>query len=70
MLFSLVKKEFLIVKKYVGIMLAASFLIPPVMLWRMPEAAGTMGFTLAAIFSIFMLTQYDYLCGLLFGFWD
>ncbi|MDE7210861.1 MAG: ABC-2 transporter permease, partial [Lachnospiraceae bacterium] len=58
MLFSLVKKEFLIIKKYVGIMLIASFLIPPVMLWRMPEATGTLGFTLAVIFSIFMLTQY------------
>lgn len=58
MLFSLVKKDFLIVKKYVGIMLLASFLIPLVMLWRMPEAAGTMGFTLTVIFSIFMLTQY------------
>lgn len=58
MLISLVKKEFLIVKKYVGIMLIASFLIPPIMLWRMPEAAGAMGFTLTVIFSIFMLIQY------------
>ena len=58
MLFSLVKKDFLIVKKYVGIMLIVSFLIPPVMLWRTPEVGGTMGFTLAVIFSIFMLTQY------------
>ena len=45
MLFSLVKKDFLIVKKYAGIMLIASFLIPPVMLWRTPEAGGAMGFT-------------------------
>ena len=58
MLFSLVKKDFLIVKKYAGIMLLASFLIPPVMLWRAPEATGAMGFTLTVIFSIFMLTQY------------
>lgn len=58
MLFSLVKKDFLIVKKYAGIMLIASFLIPPVMLWRTPEAGGAMGFALAVIFSIFMLTQY------------
>ena len=47
-----------IVKKYVGIMLIVSFLIPPIMLWRMPEAAGAMGFTLTVIFSIFMLNQY------------
>ncbi len=58
MLFSLVKKDFLIVKKYVGIMLIVSFLIPPFMIWRTPEAAGAMGFTLAVIFSIFMLLQY------------
>lgn len=58
MLFSLIKKDFLIVKKYVGIMLIVSFLIPPFMIWRTPEAAGSMGFTLAVIFSIFMLTQY------------
>lgn len=58
MLFSLIKKDFLIVKKYVGIMLIVSFLIPPFMIWRTPEAAGAMGFTLAVIFSIFMLTQY------------
>lgn len=58
MLFSLVKKDFLIVRKYAGIMLIVSFLIPPVMLWRTPEAGGAMGFTLTVIFSIFMLTQY------------
>ena len=58
MLFHLVKKEFLIVKKYVLIMLIASILIPPVMRWRTPEFAGTFGFILSVIFSIFMLLQY------------
>lgn len=58
MLFSLVKKDFLIVKKYVTIMLIVSFVIPPIMVWRTPEASGAMGFTLSVIFSIFMLTQY------------
>ena len=58
MLFHLVKKEFLIVKKYVLIMLIAAILIPPVMRWRTPEFAGTFGFILSAIFSIFMLLQY------------
>lgn len=58
MLFSLVKKDFLIVKGYVGIMLITSFLIPPVMLWRTPKAGGALGFTLAVIFSTFMLVQY------------
>ena len=54
MLFSLVKKDFLIVKKYVTIMLIVSFVIPPIMVWRTPEASGDMGFTLSVIFSIFM----------------
>ena len=58
MLFHLVKKEFLIVKKYVLIMLIAAVLIPPVMRWRTPEFTGTFGFILSAIFSIFMLLQY------------
>lgn len=31
------------------------------MLWRTPEAAGAIGFILAAVFSVFMLTQYIFL---------
>lgn len=37
MLFALLKKDFLIVKKYVLIMLVVIALIPPVMRWRTPE---------------------------------
>lgn len=58
MLFSLVKKDILIVKKYVLIMLIVAIAIPPVMLWRAPEYGGTMGFILSVIFSVFMLLQY------------
>ena len=58
MLFHLIKKDFLIVKKYVLIMLVAATLIPPVMRWRTPEFAGTFGFILSVIFSVFMLLQY------------
>lgn len=58
MLFSLVRKDFLIVKQYAGIMLAAAFLIPPFMLWRTPDAGGAMGFCLSVIFGVLMLTQY------------
>lgn len=58
MLLHLVKKDFLIVKKYVLIMLAAAIAIPPVMLWRAPEYGGVMGFILSAIFAVFMLLQY------------
>lgn len=58
MLFHLIKKDFLIVKKYVLIMLAAVIAIPPVMHWRAPEYSGVMGFILSVIFSVFMLLQY------------
>lgn len=58
MLFSLVKKDFLIIKKYVGLMLIVSFLIPPFLLLRVPEeAAGSIGFIFTIIFGLFMLTQ-------------
>lgn len=58
MLFHLVKKDFLIVKKYVLLMLIVCILIPPFMLWRVPDFAGPMSFCLSVIFSIFMLLQY------------
>ena len=40
MLLQLVKKEFLIVKKYVLLMAAVCILFPIFLLWRMPEFAG------------------------------
>lgn len=58
MLLHLVKKDFLIVKKYVLIMMVAAIAIPPVMLWRAPEYGGVMGFILSVIFAVFMLLQY------------
>lgn len=58
MLIHLVKKDFLIVKKYVLIMLVVCTLIPPFLLWRVPDNAGTMGFVLSVIFGVFMLLQY------------
>lgn len=58
MLFHLIKKDFLIVKKYVLLMLVFCIMIPPFMLWRVPEYAGPMGFVLSAIFAVFMLLQY------------
>lgn len=47
MLFALLKKDFLIVKKYVLIMLVVIALIPPVMRWRTPEFTGVFGFILS-----------------------
>lgn len=58
MLFQLVKKDFLIVKKYVLIMFAVCIIFPVFLLWRSPEYAGILGFVLITIFSIFMLLQY------------
>lgn len=59
MLFHLVKKDFLIVKKYVLLMLLVSILIPLFMLWRVPaKYAGSMGFLISVIFAVFMLLQY------------
>ena len=55
MLFALLKKDFLIVKKYVLIMLVVIALIPPVMRWRTPEFTGVFGFILSVIFGIFIL---------------
>lgn len=58
MLFQLIKKDVLIIKKYVLIMLAAAVLIPPFMLWRAPQYTGVLGFMLSVIFCVFMLLQY------------
>lgn len=58
MLFALLKKDFLIVKKYVLIMFIVIVLIPPVMRWRTPEFTGVFGFILSVIFGVFMLLQY------------
>lgn len=58
MLFQLVKKDFLIVKKYVLIMFAVCIIFPLFLIWRSPEYAGILGFVLTTIFSVFMLLQY------------
>ena len=58
MLFHLLKKDILIVKKHVLILLAAAIFIPPFMLWRAPQYTGGLGFMLSVIFCVFMLLQY------------
>ena len=58
MIWYLLKKDILIIKKYVLIMLAAAVLIPPFMLWRVPEYAGILGFMLSVIFCVLILLQY------------
>lgn len=61
MLLQLVKKDFLIVKKYVLLMVAVCILFPVFLLWRMPEFAGIFGFVLVTVFSILILLQYVFL---------
>ena len=58
MIFNLIKKDILIVKKYVLIMFAAAVLIPPFMLWCAPEYTGIFDFILSTIFCVLMLLQY------------
>lgn len=58
MLFHLIKKDFLIVKKYAFLILLVSILIPPFVLSSTPELAGAVSFYIAAVFSVFMLLQF------------
>lgn len=57
MLLSLIKKDFLIVKKYVLIMFLFMVLVPPLLRWQLPEFTGVLGFTLSVLFVVFMLLQ-------------
>ncbi len=61
MILNMVKKDILLIKKYVMIMFIAAVFIPPFMLWRVPEYAGILGFTLSVIFCVLMLLQYVFL---------
>lgn len=58
MLLHLIEKDFMIVKKYVFLMLIIVMLIPPFILWRIPELAGSISFLISAIFSVFLLLFY------------
>jgi ABC-2 type transport system permease protein len=61
MLFQLVKKDFVLVKKYVLIMITVCVIYPLFLIWRLPEYAGLMGYVLMTIISVFMLLQYVFL---------
>ena len=58
MLFSLVKKDFLIVKKFFLLILMGAVIIPPFMLWQVPELASVLRFMFSVVFAVFMLLQY------------
>ena len=58
MLFQLIKKEVLLAKSSVLLMLAVCVAFPPFLLWRSPEQAGILGFVLSAVISVLMCLQY------------
>jgi len=62
MLLHLLKKDFVIIKKYVLLMLVIVLLIPPFISWRMPEVmpelTGSISFVVSAVFAVFMLLMY------------
>lgn len=58
MLIHLVLKDFLIVKKYVLLVLLVAVAVPPFLLWRNPELAAVLGQVFAAIFGVLMPLMY------------
>ena len=58
MLLHLIKKDFVIVKKYVWLMFIVVLLIPPFILWRMPELTGSISYVISVVFAVFMLLMY------------
>lgn len=58
MLISLVKKDILLVKKYILITMIMPIVIPLLIMWRSPEFLGFVAFLTSAIFVEFMVFQY------------
>lgn len=58
MLLHLIKKDFVIARKYVWLMFIVVLLIPPFIMWRMPELTGSISFVISAVFAEFMLLMY------------
>lgn len=58
MLLHLIKKDFIIAKKYVWLMLIVVLLIPPFILWRTPELSGSLSFVISVTFAVFILLMY------------
>lgn len=57
MFIHLLKKDILIAKKYIILVLAIGFIIPLFILWRAPVYSESLGFALSAIFAEFMFCQ-------------
>ncbi len=57
MFIHLLKKDILITKKYIILVLVIGFAIPLFILWRVPMYSESLGFALSVIFSEFMFCQ-------------
>ncbi|PAQ15405.1 ABC transporter permease [Bacillaceae bacterium SAOS 7] len=58
MLFHLVKKDILIIKKFVLIMLMVAAIIPLFIMWKIPEMSGAIVFLFVVVFTELILIQY------------
>ncbi len=58
MLISLVKKDTLLIKKYMLVMMIVNVALPIFIMWRIPEFLGFGAFLIATIFTVFMMYQY------------
>ncbi|HJD37443.1 MAG TPA: ABC-2 transporter permease [Candidatus Blautia ornithocaccae] len=61
MLLNLIRKDFILVKKYVLFMAALCLLLPLFLLSRLPEFAGPLTYFISVVYSIFLLLQYVFL---------
>lgn len=58
MLIHLMLKDFLIVKKYVLLVLLVAVAVPPFLLWRNPELAAALGNVFSVVFGVFLTLMY------------
>ena len=58
MLFYLVKKDFLLIKKYLPIIMLIPFAIPVMMMIQASQFLGLSAFIMSVVFTVFMLYQY------------
>ena len=61
MLYHLIKKDFILVKKYLPMMIGIPALIPLYVGTRPIGGAALIGFTLSSVYTLFMTVQYIFL---------
>lgn len=58
MLLHLVKKDFLLVKKYLPLIMVLPFIMPVIIMVQVSQLLGLIAFMVSVIFAVFMLYQY------------